>query len=113
MRRYKQRLNKPKDIESRYIKQSGGKGQYAVAGWQGYSGAGTTYGANMMLVWPDPHQTDDKYAKLPLELSEFKSEETFKEFQASGHLRELRADYDKHFGTTSDRAGTGWVQVFP
>ncbi len=28
---YKQRLNKPKDIESRYIKQSGGRGQYAVA----------------------------------------------------------------------------------
>jgi len=28
---YKQRLNKPRDIESRYIKQSGGRGQYAVA----------------------------------------------------------------------------------
>ena len=28
---YKQRLNRPKDIESRYIKQSGGRGQYAVA----------------------------------------------------------------------------------
>lgn len=28
----------------------GGQGQYAVAGWQGYSGAGTTYAANMMLA---------------------------------------------------------------
>ena len=28
---YKQRLNKPRDVESRYIKQSGGRGQYAVA----------------------------------------------------------------------------------
>jgi dipeptidyl aminopeptidase/acylaminoacyl peptidase len=28
----------------------GGQGQYAVPGWQGYSGAGTTYAANMMLA---------------------------------------------------------------
>jgi elongation factor G len=28
---YKQRLNRAKDVESRYIKQSGGRGQYAVA----------------------------------------------------------------------------------
>lgn len=54
---------------------------------------------------------DDKYDYMAL--YEFKSEETFKEFQASGHLRELKADYDKHFGTTSDRVATGWVQVFP
>jgi elongation factor G len=36
---YKQRLNKPKDIESRYIKQSGGRGQYAVAHVKFESGA--------------------------------------------------------------------------
>lgn len=54
---------------------------------------------------------EDKYDYMAL--YEFKSEETFKEFQASGHLRELKAEYDKHFGTVSDRAGTGWVQVFP
>jgi hypothetical protein len=54
---------------------------------------------------------DDKYDYMAL--YEFKNEATFKEFQASGHLRELKADYDKHFGTMSERAGTGWVQVFP
>ena len=54
---------------------------------------------------------EDKYDYMAL--YEFKSEETFKGFQASGHLRELRAEYDKYFGTVSDRAGTGWVQVFP
>ncbi|HEX6883636.1 MAG TPA: elongation factor G [Planctomycetota bacterium] len=36
---YKQRLNKPKDVESRYIKQSGGRGQYAVAHVKFESGA--------------------------------------------------------------------------
>ncbi|NOT31526.1 MAG: elongation factor G [Planctomycetes bacterium] len=36
---YKQRLNRPKDIESRYIKQSGGRGQYAVAYLRFESGA--------------------------------------------------------------------------
>jgi elongation factor G len=36
---YKQRLNRPKDIESRYIKQSGGRGQYAVAHLKFASGA--------------------------------------------------------------------------
>lgn len=54
---------------------------------------------------------DDKYDYMAL--YEFKSEAVFREFQESGHLRELKADYDKHFGTTSERAGTGWVQVFP
>jgi elongation factor G len=36
---YKQRLTKPKDVESRYIKQSGGRGQYAVAHVKFESGA--------------------------------------------------------------------------
>jgi hypothetical protein len=54
---------------------------------------------------------EDKYDYMAI--YEFKDEATFAAFQASGHLKELRADYDKHFGTVSDRAGTGWVQVFP
>jgi hypothetical protein len=54
---------------------------------------------------------EDQYDYMAL--YEFKSEETFREFQDSGHLRELRAEYDKHFGTVSERAGTGWMQVFP
>ena len=54
---------------------------------------------------------EDKYDYMAL--YEFKNEQTFKEFQASGHLKELKAEYDKHFGTTSERAGTGWVQVLP
>jgi len=36
---YKQRLNKKREIESRYIKQSGGRGQYAVAHIEFESGA--------------------------------------------------------------------------
>ncbi len=47
-----QRRNLPRDKSAPgivYI-HGGGQGQYAVAGWQGYSGAGTTYAANMMLA---------------------------------------------------------------
>ena len=46
-------------------------------------------------------------------LDEFASEEVFRAFQESGQLTELKAEYDKYFGSVSDRAGTGWVQVFP
>lgn len=35
---------------------------------------GVRNGAHMMAVWPDPHRSDDRYAKLPIELSEYKSE---------------------------------------
>ncbi len=54
---------------------------------------------------------EDKYEYMAL--YEFASEEVFKAFQGSGHLTELKAEYDKYFGSVSDRAGTGWVQVFP
>jgi hypothetical protein len=54
---------------------------------------------------------EDKYDYMAL--YEFASEEVFRKFQDSGHLKELKAEYDKHFGSVSDRAGTGWVQVFP
>ena len=54
---------------------------------------------------------EDKYEYMAL--YEFASEEVFKAFQVSGHLTELKAEYDKYFGSVSDRAGTGWVQVFP
>ena len=54
---------------------------------------------------------EDKYDYMAL--YEFKSEEAFKQFQESGYLRELRADWDKNFGPVSERIATGWEQVFP
>jgi antibiotic biosynthesis monooxygenase (ABM) superfamily enzyme len=54
---------------------------------------------------------DDKYEYMAV--YEFASEEVFRKFQQSDHLKALRAEYDKHFGDVSERAGTGWVQVFP
>jgi len=44
---------------------------------------------------------------------EFASEEVYRAFMASDHLKELRAEYDKHFGKVSEREGSGYVQVFP
>lgn len=35
---------------------------------------GVRNNANMMVVWPDPIQSDDSYTKLPIELSDYKSE---------------------------------------
>lgn len=44
---------------------------------------------------------------------EFASEEVLRQFLKSDALKELRAEYDKHFGEVSERIGEGWVQVFP
>lgn len=44
---------------------------------------------------------------------EFATEEVFRKFQQSDHLKALRAEYDKSFGDVSERVATGWVQVFP
>ena len=54
---------------------------------------------------------DDKYEYMAV--YEFASEETYRQFMASGHLKELRAEYDKYFGTVSERIGNGYVQVWP
>ena len=54
---------------------------------------------------------EDKYDYMAL--YEFKSEAAFRKFYEGSHLRELRAEYDKHFGATSERIATGWEQIFP
>lgn len=54
---------------------------------------------------------DDKYEYMAV--YEFASEDVFRKFQQSDHLKELRAEYDRHFGDVSERVGTGWTQVFP
>jgi hypothetical protein len=54
---------------------------------------------------------DDKYDYMAV--YEFASEEVLQQFLRSDALKELRAEYDKHFGAHSERIGQGWVQVFP
>jgi hypothetical protein len=54
---------------------------------------------------------EDKYEYMAL--YEVASEEVLQEFLRSDALKELRAEYDRHFGAVSERAGSGWVQVFP
>ena len=54
---------------------------------------------------------DDKYEYMAV--YEFASEAVFQEFLKSDALRDLKAEYDKHFGSVSERVGQGWVQVFP
>jgi hypothetical protein len=44
---------------------------------------------------------------------EFASQEVFETFMKSDHLKALRAEYDKHFGTTSERDAFGYVQIWP
>lgn len=54
---------------------------------------------------------DDKYQYMAI--YEFASEAVFEQFQKSDALKDLKAEYDKHFGSTSERVGQGWVQCFP
>lgn len=44
---------------------------------------------------------------------EFASQAVFEAFMASDHLGTLRSEYNAHFGTTSEREGFGYVQVWP
>ena len=54
---------------------------------------------------------EDRYEYMAL--YEFASEQVLQEFLRSDALKALRAEYDKHFGSVSERAGSGWLQVFP
>ena len=54
---------------------------------------------------------NDKYEYMAV--YEFASEEVYRTFMASDQLKELRAEYDKYFGSVSERIGNGYVQVWP
>ena len=54
---------------------------------------------------------EDKYDYMAV--YEFASEEVLQRFLQSDALKELRAEYDKHFGAVSERIAQSWVQVFP
>jgi antibiotic biosynthesis monooxygenase (ABM) superfamily enzyme len=54
---------------------------------------------------------EDQYEYMAM--YEFASEDVLRTFLQSDALKELRAEYDKHFGDVSQRIGQGWVQVFP
>jgi hypothetical protein len=54
---------------------------------------------------------EDKYHYMAV--YEFASEEVFRRFQDSDHLKELVAEYNANFGTTSQRTRSAWVQVWP
>jgi antibiotic biosynthesis monooxygenase (ABM) superfamily enzyme len=54
---------------------------------------------------------DDKYEYLAV--YEFASEEVFRRFMESAHLKTLVKEYDTHFGEVSQRARSAYVQVWP
>ena len=54
---------------------------------------------------------DDKFEYMAV--YEFASEEVYQRFMASDALKALRAEYDKHFGSVSERIANGYVQVWP
>ena len=54
---------------------------------------------------------DDQYDYMAV--YEFASEAVLQTFLESDALKDLRAEYDKHFGAVSERVGSGWTQVFP
>jgi hypothetical protein len=54
---------------------------------------------------------DDKLEYMAV--YEFASEEVFRRFLDSDHLKTLIKEYDVHFGGVSERARAGYVQVWP
>ena len=44
---------------------------------------------------------------------ELKDEDTYHRLMESTHMKQLRAEYDAHFGTVSERARFAYTQVFP
>ena len=54
---------------------------------------------------------DDKYDYMAV--YEFASEAVLQQFLASDSLKELRAEYNRNFGSVSERVAQGWAQVFP
>jgi antibiotic biosynthesis monooxygenase (ABM) superfamily enzyme len=54
---------------------------------------------------------EDKFQYMAV--YEFASEEVFKRFQESDHLKTLVKDYDANFKETSERQRSAYVQIFP
>jgi antibiotic biosynthesis monooxygenase (ABM) superfamily enzyme len=54
---------------------------------------------------------DDKFEYLAI--YEFASEDTFRRFLESDHLKALVKDYNANFGETSERQRSAYVQIWP
>jgi hypothetical protein len=54
---------------------------------------------------------EDEYQYMAL--YEFVSEAAFRRFLESGHLEQLKRDYDAHYGAVSQRTRSAYVQVWP
>ena len=54
---------------------------------------------------------DDKYEYLAV--YEFASEDVFRRFMRSDHLKTLVREYDAHFGEVSQRARSAYLQIWP
>jgi antibiotic biosynthesis monooxygenase (ABM) superfamily enzyme len=54
---------------------------------------------------------EDKFQYMAV--YEFASEEVFRRFQESDHLKELVKEYNANFGETSQRERAAYVQVWP
>ncbi len=48
-----------------------------------------------------------------LAVYELADEAAYRRLMASDHMKQLRAEYDAHFGKVSDRARFAYVQVWP
>jgi len=54
---------------------------------------------------------EDRYQYMAV--YEMQDEKTFRAFLRSRHLKELKKQYDRHFGRTSQRARFAYTQVWP
>jgi antibiotic biosynthesis monooxygenase (ABM) superfamily enzyme len=54
---------------------------------------------------------EDKYQFMAV--YEFASEDVYRRFEQSDHLKELVKHYNARFGTTSERERSAYVQIWP
>jgi hypothetical protein len=54
---------------------------------------------------------EDRYQYMAV--YELKDEDTLRRLMDSQHMKQLRAEYDTHFGAVSERARFAYTQVFP
>ena len=54
---------------------------------------------------------EDKFQFMAI--YEFASEDVFRKFQQSDHLKALVKDYDANFAETSERERSAYVQIWP
>jgi hypothetical protein len=54
---------------------------------------------------------EDRYQYMAV--YELRDQATYQRLMESDHFKDLKAEYDRHFGGVSERVRSAWVQIWP